>query len=316
LRLLECRAAWPQWLAGIHDGALEALFDFLKTGATASKSTPASSAVRDDIHQVGAAAGRLQSWQGPTCITRHKNGYKVVVTWASLSVCTGFTKTLTQAIDWQIVLLKARSTAQTRSSAVLGSAGLCQAGRPDAFDPLTEEELLQMLEAEPSLDLTFTVAVHGGGRKGKTTYAPSVQDLRQAMDFRRRFLAASLDKKPEAELKKEKSRAEKEAAESRKKRRDAERSLSLAVTKELKARKSGAAVRPAGAGLPKGSRSSAVASENGIQSAPSRGPGLGVRSGRRRAELEDAMPATRRRLVAKTPAHTVSTALVVAGGGG
>jgi len=145
-----------------------------------------------------------------------------------LNICTGFTKSLTQAIDWQIALLGMQGVAQLRMK---------RKGRADSKDPLTESELLQVLEREPGLELTFTITV-SVGRRGKIS-SPGVMDLHTAMEFRRMFLTAMQGKNSEAALKVEKQRAEQEASKEKKKRRLLEQKLLVAVSEELQARSAG-----------------------------------------------------------------------------
>jgi len=213
--------AWQYFLSQMDSKALEILSKLLRG---IKVTTPAS----EDICREGGPMGKLLSWQGPTNITRLKTGYKVVVTWESLSVCTGFTRSLTQALDWQIALLGLRSIAQERmrSHARSGVA-------------LTEDELLKVLESEPSMDLAFTISVElpgKGKKKGKAVSAPAVPDLQTAMDFRRRFLEVAGAGSPEAPLQREKRRAEQEATELRKRRKTTEQTLSAATTQEVKSR--------------------------------------------------------------------------------
>lgn len=213
--------SWPASLAKMQDGVLNTLQDILKG------STPL--AAEADADSGSASNGNLQGWHGPTCITHRKSGYKVTVSWAELSICTGFTKSLTQVIDWQIALLGMQGVAQSRMK---------NKGRADCRDPLTETELLQVLEREPGLELTFTATV-SVSNKGKKVSSPGVMDLHTAMEFRRRFLTAMQGKNSEASLKVEKQRAEQEATKEKKKRRLLEQKLLVAVGEELQARSSG-----------------------------------------------------------------------------
>jgi len=211
--------SWPACLAKMQDGVLGTLQDILK----------GSKAAAADADSGSAANGNLQGWQGPTCITHRKSGYKVTVSWAELSICTGFTRSLTQVIDWQIALLGMQGVAQSRMK---------HKGRADSTDPLTESELLQVLEREPGLELTFTATVSVGS-KGKKVLSPGVMDLDTAMEFRRRFLTVMQGKNSEAALKVEKQRAEQEAIKEKKKRRLLEQKLLVAVSEELQARSTG-----------------------------------------------------------------------------
>jgi len=109
------------------------------------------------------------------CLRRDKAGYTIKVTWASFSVCTGYTQSLDQAVDWHIALTWVRGIAQTR---------LQKVADPTSEDPLTNEELLIVLEMEPSIQLTFMMGLKGSG---KLVYTPSTQDLCLAMEFRRHY---------------------------------------------------------------------------------------------------------------------------------
>lgn len=232
--------AWQWFLAKMQSKALEFLSRLLR-------GVKVKAPVDDEIFDAGPT-GRLSSWQGPTCISRLKSGYKVVVTWETLSVSTGFTRSLTQAVDWQIALLWLRGLAQERmrSHARSGVA-------------LTEDELLQVLECEPTMELAFTITVQlrgEGKRKGKKVSAPSVPDLQTAMDFRRRFLDGAGMGDAEASLQREKRRAEEEAAQLRCKRRACERQLLAAAGRELQVRSAGQAKALSPKGRPAGAASS------------------------------------------------------------
>lgn len=221
--LANSRTTWSGALAKMQDGVLANLQDILK----GSKSPQADSG----LGAGGGAHGNLQGWQGPTCITQHPtNGYKVTVSWAELSVCTSFTKSLTQIIDWQIALFSMQSAAQLRMK---------RGGRSDSKDPLTENELLQVLEREPGLELTFTIKVTDGGKKGKTLSVGGVTDLQLAMDFRQKLLAAARGKNPVAALKALKRNADEEATKQTKHRRICSQRLLTAVSQELQKRRAG-----------------------------------------------------------------------------
>jgi|ERR1712232_157101 len=112
------------------------------------------------------------------CIRRDKAGYTVKVQWASLSISTGYTQSLDQAIDWHIALTRVKGIAQRR---------LQERTSVDNDDPLTNDELLQVLELAPTIQLSsFSVSFK---RAGKLVYTPTTQDLGLAMEFRRRYLA-------------------------------------------------------------------------------------------------------------------------------
>jgi len=221
VRLLKISPAiWSQALEDLPELALEALGNLLQGPQMFAQST-------DDNFQ--AEAGKMSAGQGPMCISQHRNGYKVTVTWASLQVATGFTKSLAQAIDWQIVLLWLRSVAEGRMK---------RHSQRSAAEPLTPEELLQVLDLEPVMELTFTISVRLNGSKGKKISSPAVQDLSLALDFLRRFSAAFQGRSAsEAALQKVKRQAEKDAKQARQARKTAERKLLAAVVKELASRR-------------------------------------------------------------------------------
>eukprot|EP00933_Yihiella_yeosuensis_P055439 TRINITY_DN54223_c0_g1_i1.p1 TRINITY_DN54223_c0_g1~~TRINITY_DN54223_c0_g1_i1.p1 ORF type:complete len:563 (+),score=116.60 TRINITY_DN54223_c0_g1_i1:130-1689(+) len=227
VRLLSASpGAWAAEFSKLADNTLEALRNFLQGGSMfAAKEDKRSEA------QQANDAGQVHSWNGPTCITHHRNGYKVSVTWASLHVCTGFTKSLVQAIDWQIALLWLRGLAEARMK---------QKGQKISSELLTQEELLQIFELEPAMELTFTVMVRTGGGKGKKVSSPSVQDLQVALDIRRRFLAALNSRSPESKLQQEKSKIEKELVQRRQERKALEKQLLSAASLEIRFRAAGA----------------------------------------------------------------------------
>lgn len=212
---------WPAYLATMQDGVLSTLRSILKGAKTQAAS---------DVGAGVDARGNLQGWQGPTCITQRKSGYKVTVSWEDLSVCTGFTKSLTQVIDWQIALLSMQGSAQLR---------MRQRSRGESRDPLTENELLQVLEMEPDLELVFTVGSKATG--GKKICAPGVVNLHMANDFHRRFVAAASAKNSDAALNAEKRKAEHESTRENKRRKLSEQKLLASVNEELQARQDGQA---------------------------------------------------------------------------
>jgi len=213
---------WLGYLTKMQDGVLNNLRDILKGAKTLV--APA------DQDTAAGGLGNVQGWQGPTCITQQKSGYKVTVSWAELSICTGFTKSLTQSIDWQIALLSMQGAAQVRMK---------RRDRSESKDPLTENELLQVLEREPGLELVFSITVNEGGKKGKKVTTPGVMDLKLAMDFRRKLLAATHGRNSAAAVKAEKRNADQEAAKEKRKRRICEQQLLIAVNQELQARRAG-----------------------------------------------------------------------------
>merc|ERR1719262_1885998 len=92
-------------------------------------------------------------------------------------------------------------------------------------DLLTENELLEVLEMEPDLELVFTITANAGGKKGKKVSAPGVMNLQVANDFRRRLSAAARGKNSDAALKAEKRKIDQDGTKENKKRKLNERKL-------------------------------------------------------------------------------------------
>lgn len=215
-------ATWSASLGLMQDEVLQTLRDIMK-GAKTKVASSVDAACGANLK------GNLQGWQGPTCITHMKSGYKVTVSWDDISVSTGFTKSLTQVIDWQIALLSMKEAAQLRMKC-----------RGAGFrDPLIESELLQVLASEPDLELTFTVTVNTPGKKGKKISTPGVMNLDACMDFRRRLAAILRGKTSEAALQGEKRKIEQDAAKECKRQKLSESKLLVAVHEELQARSTG-----------------------------------------------------------------------------
>merc|ERR1712048_336259 len=212
---------WPGLLARMQAAVLEALRTILQ-------GKPVLPAAADETDTtVQKSVGKSSLKKQPAGITSTKNGYKFEVCWASLCVCTGSTKSITQVIDWQIAILSARDQAQSR---MRGN---------ETSDPLTEEELLHMWQAEPSLELTFSAVVKINSKSIATT---GVQDLSLALDFRQRLLAMVKARKPESVLQLEKRRMEKDAAEDKRRRKRCDKQLLMAVSHELRSRSAAARV--------------------------------------------------------------------------
>eukprot|EP00931_Biecheleriopsis_adriatica_P076156 TRINITY_DN49898_c0_g1_i1.p1 TRINITY_DN49898_c0_g1~~TRINITY_DN49898_c0_g1_i1.p1 ORF type:complete len:472 (-),score=78.16 TRINITY_DN49898_c0_g1_i1:27-1421(-) len=154
-------------------------------------------------------------------IRRDKSGYTVKVTWAGLNVCTNYTQSIAQAIDWQIALFWLKDLAQVRLKSQQSDA---------STDPLTEQELEQALDMEPSLQLSFFVSMRKGG---KLFHTPAAPDLSLAMDFRQSYLAAVSSDNPEDLLQQARTEAARTALEFRQERRQRERTLAKLVADEL-----------------------------------------------------------------------------------
>jgi len=189
------------------------------------------------------AGGHMHLPNGSNCISKHKQGYRVTVTWLSLCVRTGFTKSLTQAIDWQIALLWVQGVAQSRmrrhrqqqnspQAKLLRGAAI----KDNDIDPLIHEELLQIAEAEAGVELAFMATVQLSGKQSKKLTSPAVADLPMALSFRQRFLrlaAQTGGSKLDAAIREDMQWAEKQAKKSNQQRKSAEKKLLAAVEKEL-----------------------------------------------------------------------------------
>jgi len=189
------------------------------------------------------AGGHVHLPNGSNCISKHKQGYRVTVTWLSLCVRTGFTKSLTQAIDWQIALLWVQGVAQSRmrrhrqqqnspQAKLLRGAAI----KDNDIDPLIHEELLQIAEAEAGVELAFMATVQLSGKQSKKLTSPAVADLPMALSFRQRFLrlaAQTGGSKLDAAIREDMQWAEKQAKKNNQERKSAEKKLLTAVEKEL-----------------------------------------------------------------------------------
>eukprot|EP00930_Biecheleria_cincta_P064299 TRINITY_DN4985_c0_g1_i1.p1 TRINITY_DN4985_c0_g1~~TRINITY_DN4985_c0_g1_i1.p1 ORF type:complete len:584 (-),score=136.06 TRINITY_DN4985_c0_g1_i1:46-1689(-) len=218
LLLVSGEATWSTALAELPELSLEALKHLLQGSASAMPPREPDPAAAEASGGSKAGGGG----QMPSCISQHKSGYKVTLAWSTLQVCTDYTKCLDQAIDWQIALQWMRNLAEARMK------------RHRNAKPLTQEELIMVLNAEPTLELTFTVFVTAGGGKGKRISAPPVQDLALALEFNELFSAALVTGMPA--LQKAKREAGKEALQSKKILKARRQKLLVQVTKEIHSR--------------------------------------------------------------------------------
>ncbi|CAJ1431240.1 unnamed protein product [Effrenium voratum] len=160
---------------------------------------------------------------GPN-VAQLRGGYRVSLAWHGLQLSSNLTPCLAQAIDWQIALQQLRARAERRLADE--NAGLERS-------PLLWEELLDIAEQEPSLELSFAAV---WSRKSKPSTSPVVQDLTLALDFWRRFQAlpgASSD----AALRRLKQQAAAEAKRSRAQRKGAQKRLAGGLRQELRRRR-------------------------------------------------------------------------------
>jgi curved DNA-binding protein CbpA len=212
--------SWGWYLSQMKEEELNALYDVLQ-GSKIPQSEEKSPAK-------AAQLGKVHAWIGPACISHHKSGYKVSVTWSSFCVTTGFTKILAQAIDWQIALLRLCSTAQARM----------KRDKRQADTPVTDDEVLQVLKAEPSLELLFSAVVELPGKRSRKISGPAVQDLAFTLDIRSQFLKAAKARNPADGLERQRRQAEKEAVKSRQAYKKRERALLAATARQMHSRRS------------------------------------------------------------------------------
>eukprot|EP00930_Biecheleria_cincta_P054819 TRINITY_DN41219_c0_g1_i1.p1 TRINITY_DN41219_c0_g1~~TRINITY_DN41219_c0_g1_i1.p1 ORF type:complete len:929 (-),score=144.27 TRINITY_DN41219_c0_g1_i1:78-2660(-) len=103
--------------------------------------------------------------------TRSAHGvtkYWVQMMWSSMTVSTRRTMSLAEAVDWHIALTQASATARLR------------AAQDAAAPPLTPEELLQLLEVEPNIQLCFRSIV---ACRGRYVSVPTTRDLDLALSL-------------------------------------------------------------------------------------------------------------------------------------
>eukprot|EP00928_Gymnodinium_smaydae_P053736 TRINITY_DN37662_c0_g1_i1.p1 TRINITY_DN37662_c0_g1~~TRINITY_DN37662_c0_g1_i1.p1 ORF type:complete len:828 (-),score=90.68 TRINITY_DN37662_c0_g1_i1:253-2736(-) len=161
-------STWKTRLQGLNDDVFKCLLTMVSVPLVDMPLSPTHP------HGVGAASVVEER------LSRHSNGYTVTVTWSSLSVCTQYTRSLSEAIDWQISLTRMRSNAQAR---LLDASSKRIANK----EPLIDAELNQLLHSEPALQLAFACSIQ---RDGNLIRTPTVRDLPRALEFRRRLLAS------------------------------------------------------------------------------------------------------------------------------
>jgi len=242
VKMLLSPCSWTNEFAKMRDEVLQALLDILDSANIShiSDSSGQVSASGDlcpllqTAHRRGSAAGsarlsaKVLDAISNKCIVQKKSGYMVNVTWSSMTVSTAYTRSFTQAIDWQIALASTQGVAQAR---------LAEAGkRSRDLDPLLYEELHQLHEAEPSMQPSFKFTLRLFGKQEKPVQTPTVQNLRLALELRQRFSAVLGKTNAKLHLRREKSRAERDVAQERRDRRKLERQLKAAVMRELLSR--------------------------------------------------------------------------------
>lgn len=169
--------SWQRQICSMQEAEIHALLDLLRGSNIPVLSQAGDGTNGTANRRKGAPTAEYSATQG---IERSKSGYRVVMSWASLSVASSTTRSLAQAIDWQIALAWLRATAQARLRQCLG----------EAADPLIEKELLEALAAEPAMSLTFTASAQMGGL-GKKVDTPELPDLARVLNFQRRLRAAA-----------------------------------------------------------------------------------------------------------------------------
>lgn len=223
-------SAWARQIASMQEAELQALLDLLRGSkilVPAQSGSPQGAANRRRPASTGGH-GNQDDW-GYQGIQRSGSGYKVVMSWANLSISSVYTDSLAQAIDWQIAFAWLRSAAQARLEECLGQAA----------DPLVDEELLEVLAAEPAIDFTFTIMVTT--KQGKKVQTPPVSDLSKALIFQDRLRSSAA-----RSLKTLEAKLEAEASDCMKRNIEKKKMLLGVALKELQKR--------AGIQIPKGQK--------------------------------------------------------------
>ncbi|CAK0830699.1 unnamed protein product [Prorocentrum cordatum] len=150
-------ATWPKRLLAVEIPTLKALRD-----------------LADQLHKLhGMAPAHDEVFAAERSIHKHNNGlYSVTVSWSSLKVMSGRTRSLAQAIDWHVALTRVKSSAARR---------LAGSRRTGAGDELIQDEMLAILKEEPHIQLAFQFTVQSHGR---TVVTPASSSLKQAKEFR------------------------------------------------------------------------------------------------------------------------------------
>ncbi|CAE8638341.1 unnamed protein product [Polarella glacialis] len=151
--------------------------------------------------------------------------YWVNCNFAYFRIYTSRTSSLAEAIDWHIALSQAKEKAQRRLWLEEG------AGAPT---PFTQQELCQLLEAEPSLDIKFSSNMSKGPHKN--VYTPMTDDLKIAMSLHRRFHALLEQGTTKKEIDNVRVQACAEVAQNAEARRKLHARLAKAVEAEMQTR--------------------------------------------------------------------------------
>jgi len=214
--LLTCGdKAWAVRLENLQGFVLQSLLDLMKDPVMR---LPVLSDLDSDIAEVSWASS------GVKCIHHNQRGYFVAMKWAAFTVCTGYTQSLAQAIEWHIALARARCVALGRMRARVDRT---------ASDPFTEDERLIVLEMEPSVCLLFR---HVLKCQGEMHYTPCTHDLRRAREFRSRLLNAWSRSGRRTAVHEEKRRLVLDARKHEQEHRVRECQLEDAVVREISAR--------------------------------------------------------------------------------
>jgi len=153
-------------------------------------------------------------------LRRIGTAFQVSMAWSQLQVTSTSTPSFLQAVDWQIAMMRVRSSAQARMRSGRGNQ-----------NPLNDQELSELFMTEPSLVLNFKFSFRLLGHQVAT---PIIQNFWLAMEFKRRLLdAANLG---QAKVEEEKKSMCQQAIVERKNRKQSEQRLAAAVAAEVSKR--------------------------------------------------------------------------------
>jgi len=150
-----------------------------------------------DPSEVTTRRKKTQEKQTQKSVQRHiysmkdadgNSKYHVTISWAGFRIDTKQTSSLAEAIDWHIALQRARDKAQARLNG------------PGSHQPLLKEELLEVLNTEPSITLTFTSCsqLSWNGKRFSSVYTPGTEDWELVLDLRRCSLDLMQQRPPTA----------------------------------------------------------------------------------------------------------------------